>query len=682
MTPRFASVALPIAIHEALTYAVPEDLQGMLHVGSRVLVPLKGRKMAGFVVALADRAPIEAARLRYIERVDPEEPLLERPLMDLVEWVAEYYAAPLGQVCESAVPRSVVKKPKGVTAGSRVPQEWGNAEIPQLTTHQARAVSEVIESLRSPKARTFLLEGVTGSGKTEVYLRAAEWVLERGGSVLFLVPEIALGSLLLQRVRMRFGDAVGEYHSQMKATERRETWWLAKGGRVRVVVGARSAVFVPMRDLRLVVVDEEHEPAYKQSETPRYHGRDVALMRARLEGAVTLLGSATPSLESRYNVERGKFALLELPERVESKPRPTVTLVDLRASNTTAELGTTPAGIRKVAAGATSGDEPLSPYLLSRLRETIAAGNQAIVFMNRRGFSTAVQCRDCGHVFECPKCSVALTYHKAARRLRCHYCNYGMDAPSSCPTCGGTHFVLGGVGTQRIEAALQRHLPEARVLRVDLDSTRRRGASIDMLARFGRGEADILLGTQMIAKGLDFQRVTLVGVVSADSEMALPDFRSQERAFQLLTQVAGRAGRGAAAGEVVFQTFMPQHHVIETAALQDYERFYAAELEERRLLGYPPFRRMVNILIDGPDETAVIRHAEEMATILQDERGIEILGPAPMPLSRLKGKYRWHVTLLSSSPKTLAEVLRRRVLRAERRSGIRVQVDVDPASML
>jgi len=679
-----------VALTKPLAYEVPAELADRLRPGHRVKVPLRGRQAHGFVLACGPGEVPPGVKLRPVISVDPEEVLLDSALLDLVKWISRYYVAPIGMTLETAVPRSVARPPKDSGAAAKSTLLSSSAACPGsrqstplvLNPAQTQVLERVSQAIEAHDKQAFLLQGVTASGKTEVYLRAAELALGMGQGVLLLVPEIALGIQMVRRVRERFGDRVAEYHSQLKASERRRAWWDAKRGRVTLIVGARSAVFVPVRNLGLIVVDEEHEPSYKQGEAPRYHGRDTALMRGRIEGAVTILGSATPSLESRANVERGKYERLLLPERIDARPTPRVTLVDLRSS---VPEGESPAGLKVVGAADKEPGEPISEHLLDRLRATVAQGDQAILFLNRRGFSTAVQCRDCGYVFECPRCSVVLTYHRTDGLLRCHYCNYHLSEVEACPKCSGTSFAYGGVGTQKVEAALARHLPQARVLRMDLDSTRKRGTLSGMIGAFERGEVDVLLGTQMVAKGFDFPRVTLVGVINADREMGLPDFRGQERAFQLLTQVAGRAGRGEKAGEAIFQTYLPDHHVITAAGLQDYDAFYRREMDERSPLGYPPFRRMANLLFDGRDEAAVIRRATAEAERLTGRKALQLLGPAPMPLSRLKGQFRWHLTLLSASAGVLAQELLGVMERAEKarpRGRVRIQVDMDPVSML
>jgi primosomal protein N' (replication factor Y) len=684
--PLIARVALPVALPHTLQYRVPDALATQLRAGQRVRVPLRGREAFGIVTSLSREAP-DGRPLRSILAIDPEAILLDAQLLELVTWMAHYYAAPPGMAMETAVPRAVVRPPRTSTrpaeeaAPEVEPPPTASQPLP-LNPHQAAALEPVVAALRRGSGETFLLQGVTGSGKTEVYLQAIAATLALGKGALVLVPEIAVGTQVLARLRERFAERIAEYHSQLRPSARRQAWWDAWSGRAAIVVGARSAVFVPVRNLGLVVVDEEHEPAYKQSEIPRYHGRDTALMRARLARAVTLLGSATPSLESRTHAAQGKYVRLVLPERIAARPTPLVTLADLRLHPpAVGETG----GLAVVGSATRDPGDPFSPYLLERLRATIAAGDQAILFLNRRGYATAVQCDHCGYVFECARCSVVLIYHRPEHELRCHYCNYRLAEVARCPECGGSEFAYTGAGTQKVEAALAHHVPQARILRMDLDSTRKRGALATLIRTFECGEADVLLGTQMVAKGFDFPHVTLVGVISADREMGLPDFRAQERAFQLLTQVAGRAGRGEKPGEVVFQTYMPDHHVIVAAGLQDYELFYERELAERRALRYPPLRRMASLLFDGPQEPAVVRAATGVAARLAGRSGLELLGPAPMPLSRLKGQFRWHLTLAAPRAGTLTRVIHE--VLADFRTAqppvrVRLQADVDPVSLL
>ncbi|MCA9728700.1 MAG: primosomal protein N', partial [Candidatus Eisenbacteria bacterium] len=486
---------------------------------------------------------------------------------------------------------------------------------------------------------------------------------------------------ILARVAARFPDQVGLYHSQSGEGARRDVWARAGAGALPVVVGARSAVFVPMPKLRLVIVDEEHEPAYKQEESPRYHGRDVALYRARMARALAILGSATPSLETRANAEGGKYTRLLLPERIDSRPHARVHLVDM------AEVA------RDLAGGEGGRRKPrppiFSPYLQRAIQDRLDRSEQIILFLNRRGHSTAVQCGTCGASVQCKQCDVVLTYHRADDHLRCHYCNAISPPPRVCTSCEGAYFYYGGFGTQRVEEALHDIYPTARIERMDRDTTRRRGSHTRLVESMEKGEIDILLGTQMVAKGFDFHGVTLVGVLQADQELLLPDFRAGERGFQVLTQVAGRSGRGSNPGEVIFQTLMAEHYVIEAAAAQDYESFAAKEIVYRQELGYPPFRRMLHLLVDGPKEPQVEARAESLRQLLRAEiarkRGaVQVLGPAPMPISRLKGQYRWHLSLLARSREALHR-LGELALTTPAPSGLsrtRVMADVDPLSMV
>jgi len=685
-----AQVALPVALTTPLFYEIPANLIDQVQPGHRVKVPLRGRDAFGFVLDLHSAEALSGlpknVKLREIETLDPDKVLLPPLMQRLMKWVSEYYVAPLGMAIEAAVPKSIARPPRGMFSAEEALNELPeNVGIPGeivLNADQEAAVSSISEAIRAKRGDSFLLQGVTGRGKTEVYLHPVTAALEMGQGVLFLVPEIALGTQIIRLVRERFGDLVVEYHSQLKPAQRRASWWMAWSDRAKIVTGARSAVFAPVQNLGLIIVDEEHEPSYKQNDTPRYHGRDTALMRARLAGAVTVMGSATPSLESRRNVESGKYRHLLLPDRVDNRSRPTVTLVDMRGDGS--EKGENPEGLQVIAGGDRDPKDPLSPVMIENLERVVAAGDQAILFLNRRGFSTSVQCRDCGYLFECPSCSVTLTHHRTQKNLRCHYCNYVLNDITDCPKCRSGNFSFTGAGTQRVESSLGIHLPEARVLRMDLDSTRKRGVLKEMIASFENGEADILLGTQMVAKGFDFPHVTFVGVISADREMGLPDFRGQERAFQLLTQVAGRAGRGEKPGEVMFQTYLPDHHVISAAGKQDYNSFYELEMSERQPLGYPPHKRMANLLFDGADEAAVIKYANQEADRMAEEKRVVLLGPAPMPLSRLKGQYRWHLTLISTETGRLTRLLHGAVERAQgrRTRRVRVQVDMDPASML
>jgi primosomal protein N' (replication factor Y) (superfamily II helicase) len=517
-----------------------------------------------------------------------------------------------------------------------------------------------------------LLFGVTGSGKTVVYLEALRAVVAGGGGAIVLVPEIALTPQTVARVRGAFGDAVAVLHSGLSDAERADAWRAVALGQRRVVVGARSAVFAPVRRLGTLVVDEEHDASYKHGESPRYHARDVALRRARLEGATVVLGSATPSLETWAGRER--LVLVCLPERVSAPRLPAVRLVDMRS-------------VRRVPE---SGAVPWSVALDAAVAGRLAAGEQIILLLNRRGFAHFLQCPACGHVPECPSCSIALTVHQTPAALRCHYCGHQAPVPGACPQCGHATQRMRGVGTQTLERWLAERFPAARLARMDADTTSTKWSHRRLLDAFGRGEVDILFGTQMIAKGLDFPQVTLVGVVDADTGLHLPDFRAAERTFQLIAQVAGRAGRGPAGGEVLVQTRSPEHYALIAAAAHDYEGFAARELEVRRTPPYPPHTALANVVVSGLDEQRVASAGGEVADWL---RGLvathgapaEVVGPAPAPLARIKLRWRWHLVLRSPDRRWLGRLVRygaRRAPHAARGGAVRVVFDRDPVSLL
>ena len=573
------------------------------------------------------------------------------------------------QLVESEI-LEVRRRPFKFVAGAAVP--------PMLGAEQQAAVTEITGRLDSRTANVALLYGVTASGKTEVYLRAIAETRRRGRAALVLVPEIALTAQVVDNFRARIGDRVAVLHSALSEGERRDEWQRIGRGEADVVVGARSAVFAPLANVGLIVVDEEHEGSYKQDNpAPRYHARDVAIARARATGATVLLGSATPAVESFHKAETGEWGFLPLRQRALFRPLPSVEVVDLRAEFKKAQPGV------------------FSEALQEAIADRLAKKEQTILFLNRRGFAMFLLCRDCGHTTRCPHCDVSLTYHAHARLLQCHHCDLKRPAPSACPKCEGQRILPFGIGTERVEEEVRKLYPEARVLRMDRDTTGKKDAHLKMLRAFKSGEADILIGTQMVAKGLDFAGVTLVGVVSADTALNIPDFRAAERAFQLLTQVSGRAGRGRKPGHVLVQTFNPEHESVEAAREHDYETFYRREIKNRRELNYPPFARLANIVSQDEDGRAAESRLRTLSSLLGgrslfDSSGprvggdddLEVLGPAPCPLSRLRGRYRWHLLLKASS----GDVLRERMaqafgkLSASDRSG--VTIDVDPMSLL
>lgn len=539
-----------------------------------------------------------------------------------------------------------------------------------LSPEQADALTAIEQPLLEKKYQTFLLHGVTGSGKTEVYLRAMRRALELGKTAMMLVPEIALTPVFSRRLRSRFGDEVAIFHSSLSIGERFDEWNRLRRGEARVVIGTRSAVFAPVANLGLLVVDEEHDASYRQHESPFYHARDAAIIRARAADAVVVLGSATPSLESYANAKSEKYRYLRLPHRVGRRPLAVAETVDLREAF--AEAG-----------------KPviIAPALAAAVEETHARGEQSIILLNRRGFSSFVLCRSCGESIHCANCDVALTFHKSDRALVCHYCNFRRGAPQVCPSCQGKYIYYVGEGTEQIEAVLRERFPALRIARLDRDTARRRNAFEQTIMAFGRGELDLLVGTQMLAKGHDYPNVTLVGVISVDAGLGMPDFRASERTFQLLTQVAGRAGRGEQPGRVIVQTYYPEHYVLRHAIAQDFEGFFAEEVQHRRNLGFPPFVSLASMLIHHADLRVVIDTANRLRAALDTanaDRACRILGPAPAPLARLKNEHRMQLLIKGRDRRKMRAVIDQaladpKITAAEMRW---VNLEIDPVNLM
>src|SRR5271154_2549975 len=537
-----------------------------------------------------------------------------------------------------------------------------------LNAEQKQALAEIWRWLVAGKFAAGLLHGVTGSGKTEVYLGAIEAALSRGKTAMVLVPEIALTLWVGRLVRARFGEQVAILHSALPDSERAREWWRVRHGEARVVVGTRSAVFAPLENLGLIIVDEEQETSYKQEETPRYHGRDTAVYRARLEGAVALLGSATPSLETYHNAREGKYHLLELTARVADRPLAEVRIVDLREE------------FRRAHKAA-----PVSESLRAAVALRLQEKTQAMVLINRRGYSWSSLCRSCGAFVQCQNCSIALTYHKNRQRLECHYCGYSLRPPKQCPKCHAEYMYFVGDGAERVEEYLREMFPAAKIARLDRDTVRTKREFQQVLGAFAKGEVDVLVGTQMVAKGHDFERVTLVGVVAADLALGRPDFRAAERTFQLLTQVAGRAGRGELSGEVLVETHYPEHYAIQHAAKQDYLSFFEKEAHFRRMLHYPPFTALASILVRDRKIENAIRWSRALGEYFApfEKSGVKVLGPAAAPLARLKKEYRFQFLLKSLKRSILGQALAACVEYCENHKipETAVIVDVDPTSL-
>jgi len=541
-----------------------------------------------------------------------------------------------------------------------------------LNESQERAFSAIRARFELGEFGVQLIHGVTGSGKTEVYLRSVQETLARGKTAIVLVPEIALTLWIGRQCRAWFGahfEGVAVLHSALSDVERAREWWRVRNGQARVVVGTRSAVFAPLENLGLVIVDEEQENSFKQEETPRYHGRDVAIVRAKLENAVALLGSATPALETYHNATSGKYELLTMASRVENRSLAAVEIVDLRTEFQQ-----------------THQTSPISKILHDGIAECLSFNTQALILINRRGYSWSVLCRSCGASVQCANCSVSMTYHKSRNRLECHYCGFVQAVPKTCPKCDSKYVYFFGEGSEHLEERLRKEFPGARIARLDRDAVRTKQQYQETLGAFAGGALDILVGTQMLAKGHDFQRVTLVGVISADSSLTLPDFRAAERTFQLLTQVAGRAGRGELPGRVLIQTYYPEHYAIQDAVRQDYPSFYERELHFRRMMAYPPFTSLANVIVRDTNLENAIRWSRRLSEYFSpsDGKGIRILGPASAPLARLKKEHRFQFLLKSPKRSVITKLLSGALsfCDANEIPQTAVLVDMDPLSLL
>lgn len=821
-TPRYAEVAVPLRVTQTFTYRLPLALRSETRLGSRLLVPFGSKRITGYVVALLHTldpgTEVDEAGLKEAEELLDVEPLLTPEVLEITRWVAEYYAAPWGEVLKAALPaglnatveqilsitpegrdelarlpinrtatakartlrlvadegevsiravarhvgetrasaiareleragwiklshraRSVLARAKRRKAVRLLPPEehlskvarpfspaqqrivetliaeggempfagllesadvsastiqtlekrrvvevfvrdvrrdpLAGATLPEtegleLTAAQASALSEIEAPIKDGRYAAFLLHGVTGSGKTEVYIRAMSAALCGGRSAMMLVPEIALTPFFSRRLRAHFGDQVAIFHSSLTTGERFDEWSRLKKGEARVVIGTRSAVFAPVVDLGIIIIDEEHETSYRQQGSPYYNGRDTAIMRARENSAVVVLGSATPSLESFHNAQSGKYRYLQLPNRIANRAMAHAEIIDMR--EVFAQHGR---------------PEVFSEQLLRAIEETHARGEQSIILLNRRGYSSFVLCRSCGESIHCPNCDVTLTYHRSEMSLICHYCNHRQHAPSRCPSCSGKYIYYVGEGTEQIEELLRQRYPTLRIARLDRDTTSRRRLFERAILEFGAGELDMLVGTQMLAKGHDFPNVTLVGVVSIDAGLSLPDFRSAERTFQLITQVAGRAGRGSRAGRVLIQTYHPKHYALRHACAQDYAGFYNEEIRYRKSLSYPPFVALASLLVHGEGLAKAQATAVEIKKALEGanrDRRCHLLGPAPAPLARLRGEHRIQLLIKSRSRPHLREVIDLALAQTAARGFDLhcVNIEIDPVNLM
>jgi primosomal protein N' (replication factor Y) len=818
--PLYAQVAFPVHLSKTFTYRLPPSIQQVARLGSRVVAQLGAKPLTGYIVALLPRlragTSLVESELKEVQELLDVDPPLTTEVLEITRWVADYYAAPWGEVMRAALPaginasveqmvsitaqgrealsdleissparvrtnalrllaaegefelntfclrigatktpqwlreletegliersyrtRSTVTRAKrrkavrlvnseGDTDNKRVTQAQQRA-IELLRTHQntmavadlikAADVSESVirtlvkrgvvqefeedvrrdplsraelpdteifklthaqnDALRSIKKRlsekvfaTLLLHGVTGSGKTEVYIRAMQAALDLNRGAMMLVPEIALTPILSRRLRAHFGGRIAIFHSSLSKGERFDEWSRLRSGEARVVLGTRSAVFAPVENLGVIIIDEEQDSSYRQEESPFYNARDTAIVRAQRESSVVVLGSATPSLESFHNAQTGKYEYLHLPERVANRPMARAEMIDMREVF---------ARRKKPAV--------FSDELLREIAATHARGEQTIILLNRRGYSSFILCRSCGESINCPNCDVTLTYHQTDRTLVCHYCNHHQRAPTQCPACASKYIYYVGEGTEQIEELLRKRFPTMRIGRIDRDTKSRRHQFEKTLLDFDKGELDLLVGTQMLAKGHDFPNVTLVGVVSVDAGLALPDFRAAERAFQLITQVAGRAGRGDLPGRVLIQTYHPHHYALRHACAQDYRGFYDEEIRHRRNHGYPPFVALALLLVRHKDPARALSTAQQLRQALVEanhDHSCRILGPAPAPLARLRGEHRVQLLIKSRSRKQMRAVIDAALQSLEKAGNdLRsVTVEIDPVSMM
>jgi primosomal protein N' (replication factor Y) len=802
---RYCDVALPVPLDRLFTYELPLTLRHRVQPGCRVVAPFGARKLTGFVLRVHDAASDDRS-LREVLSLTDEEPVLDRDLLALAQWIAEYYCAPLGEVLKGMLPlggetrrstqyavtetgrqvaRQLILRPESDAAlrllalleerprdasqlTAKIPNArtllrglmqrgWVVAEereeerdpmrasaerleaeflrradvtiklkkaerevlaflelhpgphnlgelgakvkraseaaralakrelikleifgvrpptgyerpTPVLNPFQEVAFQKIQAALQKDEFKTFLLQGVTGSGKTEVYLRSIEATLALGKNALLLVPEIALTPAVAGQFFQRFGKQVAILHSAFGDSERADQWRRIQRGQARVIVGTRSGVFAPVQNLGLVIIDEEHDGSYKQQETPRYHGRDVALVRARNAGAVAVLGSATPAVETRYNADQGKYEMLRLPERIAQRPMPEVEIVDMRVEFLETKRQAT-----------------FSRTLLNEIAKRLAQREQTMLLLNRRGFSSFMVCRKCGDRMMCENCSIVLTYHRGERRMLCHLCAFAAKVPTVCPKCSSDQIQFLGTGSERVETELHEYLPTARIARLDRDSAGAKGAFENILSEFRGNAIDILVGTQMIAKGHDIPNVTLVGVVLADIGLSIPDFRAAERTFQLLTQAAGRAGRGDTPGRVVIQTLNPDHYAIRFAAAQDYEGFYQKEIEFRKWLRYPPFSAFANVIVRADKQEEALRMATQLGYLLDPQpEGIRVMGPAEAPVLKVKSEFRYQILLKAARRTTLRDTLKklRSFAEKEKWKATSLVIDVDPISLM
>ncbi|MBL7068769.1 MAG: primosomal protein N' [Candidatus Omnitrophica bacterium] len=661
---RYASCVIRMPLNKTFSYRIPERLDGEAAIGKRVWIPFGPRRVVGYIVDIQNKVDIE--NVRPIENVIDREPIVSEELLSLTRWISRYYICSWGEAIAAAIP-GVLKKgrtsmrPKKLFRDRRVQK---TLDLPP-TDEQRTALDVIKGSIDDNEFLVFLLHGVTASGKTEVYMQAIGHALKKNKSSIVLVPEISLTPQTVERFKSRFGNEVAVMHSGLVGSRRFHEYKRIREGQARIVVGARSAIFSPVKNLGLVIVDEEHETSYKQETTPRYHAREVAIKRAEITKSIVILGSATPSLESYYNAKKKVFKLIELTRRLKDIDFPKVNIIDMRKEFYQRHYATI-----------------FSRPLRDGIERVMAKKQQAILFLNRRGFSTFINCKNCGTVMRCKRCDSVLVYHYSKKRLVCHYCNWSAQPLEICPKCRSSYVKYFGTGTERVESELHRYFPEGRMGRMDTDTTKKRGSHDRILGKFKRHSINILVGTQMIAKGLDFPKVTLVGVISADTMLNLPDFRASERTFNLLTQVAGRAGRSKEGGRVIIQTYTPEHYAIAAASEHDYNAFYKREIRSREELALPPFVNIIRLMLRARKEDRVIKASNDLAKIIKKNmRSVKILGPAPAVISKIRNQFRWNLVLKVKEPQEAAISLKEILKNMKRPSGVFITVDVDPISV-
>lgn len=748
--PLYADIIVDVSsskLDRPFVYGVKEEDLQNIYIGSTVRVPFNRRSINGFVIAMSEFPPflpLKVKEIKAVEKVLAPESFWDKEMLELSRWMESYYGCTYLDALKSLIPAPVrvkedgtlPKQPKkkmvllkdhvsidlaalkkkapaqgamieylmnqkGAVSSSEALKKTAlsagvisNLEkkglievfhhspssryshshpvklsaVPELTLDQKIVMENLLEHYKEDRYHIALLYGITGSGKTEIYLRLVQEALNEGKEALVLIPEISLTPQTIARFRERLGEDIAVLHSRLSGLERRIMWWNIRHKKVRVVLGARSAVFAPLENIGVIIVDEEHDSSYKQESEPRYNAKQAAMIRAKKHKALVVLGSATPSMESYYHALNNKYSLHKLPKRVGESVLPIIEIIDLKK-----DMGK-------------GKNQMLGDTLRREMYEVLGRGEQMILFLNRRGYSSFLLCRDCGRVIRCPYCDVTLTYHKSNYMLKCHYCDYQRKAPDLCPFCNRYNLLTPSPGIQKIQQELEEIFPSVKYIRMDKDTTGGRDAHEDIIGRFARGEAQILLGTQMIAKGHDFPGVTLVGVVMADVSLYIPDFHSIEGTFQLLTQVSGRAGRREFQGKVIIQTYNPKTPVLKAVKEQDYHSFYLWEEENRRRLNFPPFSHIINLLFQGKSSDKIRDYAVQFSNLLRHDKFkeffIAVLGPAPCPISRIKSRYRWHITIKGAHPQKMIAVIKALRKKIPEPSGISFNIDTDPLSLM